>query len=579
MSQHFDEAPPLPREPTALNVPAVMRPSAQQPEPLPSTSAPPPPKFPSLTDVALPSAQAAAASLHETQPAPTVEQATTQLDSNPVQEQTPFAMPLSSNDIRAAIERDSVIPGTGAKNAVEAGHSIWTDEDQVKLDRLLKEGQSIYVPPDVVSNDLMVSHTSRYIYVPVPAEGVDDFTKDSSVSSRINSWNQVVSKQNDKSAFVSPVSAAVGTAAAVTAAATLASSAPELTQPSSITHDRAVSTSQPSTTSSTPTDTKLESAKDAAQPDDTSPVSSPVDASTAVEEHTSPPHMEPKTATSTVQQEERAAPVSTPPKSFDAFSTFLGSITVPVKSHVPLSEEEKMRSAPNESEQLGRPTQVKLRNDATAEIEVVKDRGLRGGHDSKVNDAAFVNSNTLITCGDDGKVCIWDLEAEQVRKEFVPYDGQPVSMVHPIPDDDPTQSLTLMTVSKDREMRIWTVESTQAVMLRTTTIPQSDKDVYVSMPAISKDLKARAAAAVAAAAITTTDKPLVDTLEETADAPPAPSPPEETTPDEDGVDGAEEAADIQPEAESREEEKERKRFSLTKVLSFGRSGSRKAVAS
>eukprot|EP00178_Gracilaria_changii_P019190 TRINITY_DN55780_c0_g1_i1.p1 TRINITY_DN55780_c0_g1~~TRINITY_DN55780_c0_g1_i1.p1 ORF type:complete len:571 (+),score=130.20 TRINITY_DN55780_c0_g1_i1:567-2279(+) len=570
MSHNFDEAPPLPREPTALNVPAAMRPAVEQPEPLPHSVAPPPPKFPSLTDVALPSAQAAAANLAASSTtAPTVTPAPAEQPAQP--EQTPFELPLSPDDIRAAIERDSVTPGSGAKKAVEVGHSIWTDKDQQTLDRLLKEGQSVYVPPDVVSNDLLVSRASSYVYVPVPAEGVDDFAQDSSVSARVDAWNQVVSKQQDQS-HVAPVAAATVTTAATAAA--LSSEPVPSTQPAADTDDRAVA----SEAALLPETAHIDTENDAAQTDQTA------DASAVKTTPPSTPQPAAESASSAVQAVERASPISSQPKSFDASTSIFANsfITVPVKSHVPLADKDAMKGDAEDSEHLGKPTQVKLRDDATAEIKILQDYGLKGGHESKVNDAAFIDPNTLITCGSDGKVCIWDLQAKHVRSEFVPNDGQSVTMVYPIPDDDPSQPLTLMTFSERREMRIWTVDSKQAVLLRTTTIQQSDKDLYMSIPSISKELKARAAAAVAAAAVTTTESPQGDTTEEATDAPPAPSPPEETQPDEEEAAGADDTTPPQasaPEPESKDEDKEKKRFSLTKVLSFGRSGGRKAVAS
>ncbi|PXF48621.1 hypothetical protein BWQ96_01473 [Gracilariopsis chorda] len=575
MSRQYEEAPPLPREPTALNVPAVMRPSpapeqqSTQPQPVsPETlpeAAPSLPELASSTDVPLAS----------TQPPP----------AQPPAEEALFELQLSPDDIRATIERDSVKPGTGAMKAVEVGHRIWTDHDQQELDRLLREGQSVYVPPDVETHDLLSSRSGDYVYVPVPAEGVAEATDQLAVSERITAWNQVVSQEQHPSQM--PFAAGLGTGLATGAgAASFSSTGPEHTQhSSSVTDDRVLSAQTVQTSTTTQPEGVVEPTREGETLVDEYGKPTVVGAAPIVQVQ---PDSQQKTAaaeqdTGATTTDRTATADGVKPKAFDASKSIFGGtfITVRVTSYS-AAEKGAPDTMESQAEQQGAATHVKLRDNATAEIRILKDYGLKGGHKGKVNDAAFTDDNTLITCGHDGKVCIWDVQGKHVEREFIPYEGQPVTMVYPIPDDDRTQPMTLMTFSKSRVMRIWTVDAKQAVLLRSTEIQESDKDLYMSIPFISKELKARAAAAVAAAAVTTTDTPQADAAQSAPDAPPAPSPPEGAEPDEDkqaaeaSATGGDAAVDTTE--EGKEEEKDKKRFSFTKVLSFGRS-SRKAVAS
>lgn len=571
MSRQYEEAPPLPREPTALNVPAAMnassppedqstRPQPTSPETLPE-AAPTLPELPSSTDTSLP---------------PTTEPPASQ----PPAGEALFEHQLSPDDIRATIERDSVTPGTGAKKAVEVGHRIWTDQDQQELDRLLREGQSVYVPPDVETDDLLISRSADYVYVPVPvpAEGVAETTDQLAVSERIDAWNQVVSQEHHPSQISFASGMGAGLAAGV-GASSFSSTGPEHTQhSSSVTDDRVLSAQTGQTSTTTQPEAVVESTREGDTLIDE--YGKPSDVEEQVEEDQPPKTAAAEKDVSTTTTDRAAAADAAKPEAFDASKSIFGSTFTSVRvTSYSASEKGAPETLESQVEQ-GAATHVKLRDNATANIRILKDYGLKGGHKGRVNDATFTDDNTLITCGHDGKVCIWDVEGKHVEREFIPYEGQSVMMVYPIPDEDPSQPLTLMTFSKSRVMRIWTVDTKQAVLLRSTEIQESDKDLYMSIPFISKELKARAAAAVAAAAVTTTDTPQGETAQSAPDAPPAPSPPERAEPDEDkqGADAAAAAGDAALDSETKDEERDKKRFSFTKVLSFGRSG-RKAVAS
>jgi hypothetical protein len=134
-------------------------------------------------------------------------------------------------------------------------------------------------------------------------------------------------------------------------------------------------------------------------------------------------------------------------------------------------------------------------------VNVTRDFGLTGGHEVGVNDAAFLNDETLVTAGADGKVCFWDIERRFVKSEFVPYDGESVAMLHVLPNEDTSTNATIMTLSSSREMRIWHTTEQRAVLLRSMHIPPSANDLVMSVPVITPELKARAVAAAAAAAV------------------------------------------------------------------------------
>lgn len=168
---------------------------------------------------------------------------------------------------------------------------------------------------------------------------------------------------------------------------------------------------------------------------------------------------------------------------------------------------------PEYSEGNGDSRPVTLRIDSTAMVNVIDDYGLKGGHESVVYDAVFLSGNkTLITCGSDGKVCIWDMIERQVEQEFIPHEGEPVTMVYPLPDEEEDQSsMTLLTLSASRSLRIWTVSETHAVMLRDSKVQESEGDLYMNVPRISKELKQRAISAATSAAIKASE-PLSGTM-------------------------------------------------------------------
>lgn len=568
MSQQFDEAPPLPREPTALNVPHAMG-TAQTDDtvtelPVDAHALPPPPKFPSLTDVALPSATAAAASLDPYTSRPTSAQ-------------------LSDN-IASVLTRDAVAPGTGAKKVIEIGQRMWTLDDQRELDLLLSQGKDVYVPPDVTVDDISGRPSS---YVLVPDE--DDVKGQRSIGGRVVSWNHVLPAEGtdhvDPPIVVAPV---------------------------------------PDTTT-----------------DDTQSRAIPDDANDKLDTTPTAEQADEKEGDTTTRSLDPAEGATAPPP-VDVSKTIFGArfLLVPVTSRrnntVPIREPE--------TTEIAEPNSVELRTDSAAHINVTDDYGLKGGHETGTNDAAFLKDGSLITCGNDGRVCIWDMNERVVDSEFVPYNGEAVTMVYPLPDEEDITAKTIMTLSKSRIVRIWSVDEHQAVLLRSWQVKASEKALYMNIPHISKEVKARAAAAAAAAAVTTTDAPELPAQNEsfntapavpqsptqetdaptsavpaetrtpvsmetptqaktqfmtdashtiTPDTPEAPTPtttpataetaeqttaPTEAAPSTGAT--SNELPTTAPIEERPEEEKERKRFSFTKVLSFGRSsGDRKALAS
>eukprot|EP00177_Eucheuma_denticulatum_P001518 GFKZ01002722.1.p1 GENE.GFKZ01002722.1~~GFKZ01002722.1.p1 ORF type:complete len:540 (+),score=118.21 GFKZ01002722.1:119-1621(+) len=486
--------------------------------PVDAHSLPPPPKFPSLTDVTLPSATAAGDKISHTPPPPptTTETPTVATTPPPTLPAPPAPAPHTptdsqfSDEIAAVLERNSIVPGSAQQRAYLLGEQIWNQSDQDELDQLLTKGEDAYVPPDITAEEI----AARESYVLLPPTNKPDAPASTQDESSYNGWSHL--KYADKT--------------------------------------------EGSTAASPVTEPSTEIEKGSSKP---------------IEEDTATKHVAPQTEKSTA-----------PP---DVSNTIFGMRfkTVPVTSRKPVAV---TAPAPEATEIVEHTvTDVELRTDTAAHINVTDDYGLKGGHATGVNDAAFLKDGTLVTCGDDGKVCIWDMEERAVESEFLPYAGEAVTMVYPMPDEEDDVMKTLMTLSAGRVMRIWAVDAKQAVLLRTTNVKQSEKALYMSVPHISKELKARAAAAAAAAAVTTTEAPEIPvqlgsasvgaTEAETAEPEAAPDPPLDTG--KAGEPTEEEQKDETEEAEQEvDEEKERKRFSITKVLSFGRSNSgRKAVAS
>lgn len=192
---------------------------------------------------------------------------------------------------------------------------------------------------------------------------------------------------------------------------------------------------------------------------------------------------------------------------------------VPVKSRVnPVADKPV---AVGETDIVGSTTevqQVTLQLDSTGKVNVMDDYGLKGGHTSVVYDAVFLpGGKSLVTCGADGKICIWNMSEHVVEREFIPYDGEAVTMVYALSDEEDSSSTTLMTLSSSRCLRIWIVDDTQAILLRDSKVQESEGDLFMSVPRISKELKARAIAATTAAAITTCDAPEESILTGTAE--------------------------------------------------------------
>lgn len=396
---------------------------------------PPPPKFPSLTDVALPHAKAAA---------PT--------SLAPELEEEGFLHP----DFGDVIRRDTVERGSSARRALEIASQQWTNTDQEELNRLLAEGQDVLVPPDVCSDDIPVPPASGYAYFPAEAE--NDPT----------GWHRLVPTAEPRP--VSPV---------------------------------AVSTRYtPFPATSFPP----------------APQSPPPAQMQVIHEQPPPPvherSFQPDQAPERKQEEE--------PKTDVSRTIFGGHFhVVPVKSRVNTAAgKEIVPVDPKRSTEEDNMHRVTLRLDSTADVNVMEDYGLKGGHDDVVHDAVFLSGDkTLATCGSDGRVCIWDMAQREVYREFLPYDGEPVTMIYPLPNDEEgdTSTTTILTLSSSRSLRIWIVDDYQAVMLRDSMVQESEGDLYMNVPRISKELKARAIAAATAAAIRTSDAPEDSVLAGTAD--------------------------------------------------------------
>lgn len=449
MSTNFEEAPVLPqdlseKESLEYSPPPPPPSLAGSTQAAPSTL-PPPPKFPSLTDVALPHATAAAA-----------EAAVPSSSTAPEFEEEDFL----HVDADAAIRRDSVEPGFGARRALEIASEQWTDTDQENLDRLLAEGQDVLVPPDVCSDDLPVPPASGYSYFPAEAE--DDPT----------GWHKLVPTAEPRP--VSPLAV-------------------------SERYTPFPSTSFP--------------------PAPVSPVLLPVP---VVQEKSPPPVVQRSFDPNPVQTLDEVREEDSP--SADVSRTIFGGHfhVIPVKSRVNHDAGNAIVLAdPKLSTEDNPIHRVTLRLNSTADVNVREDYGLKGGHDDIVHDAVFLNGDkTLVTCGADGRVCVWDMVERTVQREFIPYDGEPVTMIYPLPDDEEENSstTTIMTLSESRSLRIWIVDDYQAIMLRDSKVQECGGDLYMNVPRISKQLKARAIAAAAAAAIRTSDAPeesvLIGTAEE-----------------------------------------------------------------
>lgn len=162
--------------------------------------------------------------------------------------------------------------------------------------------------------------------------------------------------------------------------------------------------------------------------------------------------------------------------------------------------------APLESD-LSTRHEVMVRSESTnARVNITGDFGLKMGHVGIVRDSAFLDDETLLTAGEDGKVCMWDLAARFVKSYFMPYNGNPVQMLKPIVETNGSVTRSLITLSDDRLMRVWNLVDGQAVLLRSMQIPASSRDLVMSVPVLTPQMKAHAAAAAAAAAVAPTDE-------------------------------------------------------------------------
>lgn len=138
----------------------------------------------------------------------------------------------------------------------------------------------------------------------------------------------------------------------------------------------------------------------------------------------------------------------------------------------------------------------------SARVSIIEDYGLKNGHQGIINDSIFLNPTTLITGGNDGKVCIWNLEKKYIIAEFEPYNGNGIETLYAIDEDENS----IITLSSDRLMRIWHLINGQAVLLRSMQIPPSNKDLVMNVPILTKQMKDHAAMAATAAAVTTSPR-------------------------------------------------------------------------
>lgn len=554
MAEQYHEAPPLPRVPTVIGsspVPSSEQDTSQNPPAVPG-NLPAPPKFPSLSDVNLVNAQQAAENVGFTQqstiettysetstiagPATPVSQIVTEQDQDPL---------VMRDDISTAIQRDSVTPGSGVKKALEAGAGHWTFEDQKDLDKLLKEGKRVYVPPDVDAFDLPISRDTQFVPVP-PTTGEaspTDSYDSRSLPQRIAMWNQVIAREGMEETnetkdvyFVSGVSDAEHTtreAGAMKEERNNTIASRDVTGKSS----EAAAIANSSKKSQVPTSSKING--------------SAASAATSF--------LTVEVISKRNRNEHNISTTSDDPALVDKNTN-------------------KMISAITENAVIDEPLLV----DSSANISVTDDYGLKGGHASRVHDAAFLDADTLVTCGADGKVIIWDMPSRCVAMEFIPYQGEPVTMIYPMIDDDSAiDTYTVMTLSESRLLRVWLIEDSHAVVLHSTQITPSDKELFMSVPVISPEIRTHAAAAIAAAKTASgntesttqvtqstqfTSTPQDDpNLKTSSDTQPSAAVPSQETQDEP--------------SSPKESDKKERRFSLTKVLSFGRRGNKEPVAS
>lgn len=141
-------------------------------------------------------------------------------------------------------------------------------------------------------------------------------------------------------------------------------------------------------------------------------------------------------------------------------------------------------------------------NSQSARVSIIEDYGLKNGHEGIINDSIFLNPHTLVTGGNDGKVCIWNLEEKYIVAEFEPYNGNGIDTLYAIDEDENS----IITLSQDRLMRIWHLINGQAVLLRSMQIPASNNDLVMNVPILTKQMKDHAAMAATAAAVTTSPR-------------------------------------------------------------------------
>ena len=559
MAEQYHEAPPLPRVPTVIGSSSVPTSEQNQSElpPAVPVNLPAPPKFPSLSDVNLVNAQQAAENVGFTQQTTSEttysETSTIPGPATPVskvvieEDQDPLVM---RDDISTAIQRDSVTPGSGVKKALEAGAGHWTFEDQKDLDKLLKEGKRVYVPPDVDAYDLPISRDTQFVPVP-PTTGEaspTDSYDSRSLPQRIAMWNQVIAREGMEET-------------SETKNVYFVSGAGNVEQTRGIEHAHG-------------SENKEEERGDTIASRDVTGRSAEVAAM----------------ANSSKKSE---VPTSTKINGSAVAAAAPGFLTVEVISRRNRNEHNtsiassdpalvdkntnKMTSTDTQNAVIDEPLLV----DSSANISVTDDYGLKGGHASTVHDAAFLDADTLVTCGADGKVIIWDMPSRSVSMEFIPYQGEAVTMIYPMIDDDSTiDTYTVMTLSESRLLRVWLVEDSHAVVLHSAQITPSDKELFMSLPVISPEIRAHAAAAIATAKTApgnteSTTKPTQSVqstnsqddpnLKTSLETEPSPATPSAETQD--------------PPASPKDSDKKERKFSLTKVLSFGRRGNKEPVAS
>ncbi|KAK1865654.1 hypothetical protein I4F81_008183 [Pyropia yezoensis] len=118
-----------------------------------------------------------------------------------------------------------------------------------------------------------------------------------------------------------------------------------------------------------------------------------------------------------------------------------------------------------------------------AEVHVTHDYALSGVHEMGVNDGVFLDVNTLATAGADGKVCVWDVDSATVKLQFTPFDNsEAVAVVSALPTAPGAHPQLVCMSARSRLMRIWTLTPDAAVLMSSMQLPRNEKDLIMTLP-------------------------------------------------------------------------------------------------